>query len=66
MIPLAALAIAAACLPVDAPQDRITAADLAKALPEWSQVPPGDAIVLAPVTGVVRVLRAAELQRLAA
>jgi flagellar basal body P-ring formation protein FlgA len=65
MIPLAALAIAAGCLPVEAPEDRITAADLARALPEWRQVAPGEAIGLAPVPGVVRILRVAELRRLA-
>jgi flagella basal body P-ring formation protein FlgA len=65
MIPIAALALAAACLPIDAPKDQITAADLARALPEWSMVAPDAAIALAPAPGVVRVLHIAELRRLA-
>lgn len=64
MIPLAAFAVAA-CLPVDAARERITAADLARALPEWSQAAPDAEIGYAPAPGVVRVLRAPELRRLA-
>jgi flagella basal body P-ring formation protein FlgA len=65
MIPLAAFAVAA-CLPVDAARDRITAADLARALPEWSQAAPDTEIGYAPAPGVVRVLSAPELRRLGA
>jgi len=65
MIPIAALAVAATCLPVDAHKDQITAADLARALPEWNMVAPDAAISLAPAPGVVRVLHIAELRRLA-
>jgi flagella basal body P-ring formation protein FlgA len=65
MIPIAALAVAAACLPIDAPKDQITAADLARSLPEWSMIAPDTAISLAPAPGVVRVLHIAELRRLA-
>jgi flagella basal body P-ring formation protein FlgA len=66
MIPLAAFAVAAACLPIEAPQDRITAADLARALPEWSVIAPETPVLLAPVPNVVRVLHPAELRSLAA
>jgi len=65
MILLAAFAIAAACLPIEAPQDQITAADLARGLPEWSAVAPDSAVALAPVPGVVRVLHVSDLRRLA-
>jgi flagella basal body P-ring formation protein FlgA len=66
MISLAAFALAAACFPIDAPQDRITAADLARALPEWAAIAPETPVLLAPVPNVVRVLHAAELRALAA
>lgn len=65
MIPLAVLAVAAACLPIDAPKDQITAADLARSLPEWSMVAPDAVVSLAPAPGVVRVLHIVELRRLA-
>ena len=64
MIPLAALALVA-CLPIDASSDRITAGDLARILPEWGAAAPDTAISLAPAPGVVRMLRIAELRRLA-
>ena len=64
MIGLAAMAVAAACLAVDAPADRILASDLARGLPEWSAVAPDTEVALAPVPGVVRVLRPPELQRM--
>ena len=65
MIPLAAFAISAACIPIQARHDQITAADLARVLPEWNAVAPETAVALAPVPGVVRVLRPADLRRLA-
>ncbi len=65
MMPLAAWVLAA-CLAVDAGRERITAADLARALPEWSQAPPGADLGYAPAPGLTRILRAPELRRLAA
>ncbi|MDE3164487.1 MAG: flagellar basal body P-ring formation protein FlgA [Acidobacteriota bacterium] len=65
MIPLAAWVLAA-CLAVDAGREKITAADLARALPQWSQAPPGAEIGYAPAPGLTRILRAPELRRLAA
>lgn len=63
MIPLAAFAMAA-CLPVGA-TDRITTADLAQALPEWASIQPPKEVALAPMPGVVRMVRATEIARFA-
>jgi flagella basal body P-ring formation protein FlgA len=64
MIPLAVLAIAT-CVPVEAPQDQITAADLERAIPGWSAADPAAPVAFAPVPGVVRIMREAELRRAA-
>lgn len=65
MILLALFAVAAACLPIAAPKDQITAADLARALPGWAAIPPDLPVALAPVPGVRRILHIVELRRLA-
>jgi flagella basal body P-ring formation protein FlgA len=64
MILLAALAIASACLPVQADKDQITAGDLAQAIPAWSVVAKDTSVALAPMPGVIRYLRAGDLRRL--
>ena len=64
MIPLAAFALSG-CLALAPSADVIRARDLAAALPEWTALDPGTALVPAPIPGVQRVLHAAELRRLA-
>jgi flagella basal body P-ring formation protein FlgA len=69
MSPLAAFALSArlaACVAIDAPNDRILAADLARALPEWAGVAPENEVAIAPAPGIQRVLRIPDLHRLAA
>lgn len=58
-----ALILAFACLPVDGP--KLLARHFAAALPAFSQLAPETEIAYAPVPGAVRVMRAAETQRLA-
>jgi flagella basal body P-ring formation protein FlgA len=62
-IPLLA---AAACLLVPPTAERITAGDLAPRLPLFAAVPAESALAFAPAPGARRILRAAELERLAA
>ncbi len=66
MILLAAFAISVGCFPIDAPKDQITAADVARALPEWNQIAPDAVVALAPAPGVIRVLHVADLRRIGA
>jgi flagella basal body P-ring formation protein FlgA len=65
MIPFLALALGA-CVPIDAPQEHIRAADFARALPAWEVVAPDLPMALAPAPGVQRVVRIPELRALAA
>ncbi len=46
--------------------DRVTAQDLARALPPWKQAPPETAVLYAPLPGLSRELTGVELARLAA
>ncbi len=64
MIPLAAFALAG-CLAVGAAHDQILAGDLAGRFPEWASIPAETPLGLAPAPGVQRILRVAELRRLA-
>src|SRR5947209_19025572 len=66
MTPLAVLALATACIAIEAPEDQIVAGDLARALPEWAAAPPETPVTPAPAPGVRRILRFGELRRLAA
>jgi len=59
----AATRVAQPCVAVDG--DRITAADLARALPAFSSVPPGEEIGYSPIPGVRRYFYYPELHRLA-
>ncbi len=52
------------CVIVDASRDRITAADLAAAVPGFATLPPELTVGYAPAPGVRRVFRVAELGRL--
>lgn len=60
---LLAAAIAQPCLPVSG--DNIVAADLAKAIPEFSNAPPETAFGYAPNPGATRVLRVGDIARFA-
>jgi flagella basal body P-ring formation protein FlgA len=53
------VALFAACLPVQS--DRITAADVARAVPEFSRIAAGQVISYSPIPGLVRVFTPAEL-----
>ena len=55
--------VAKPCVAVEG--DRITAGDLARALPEFSSVPPGDQVGYSPIPGVKRYFYYPELHRLA-
>lgn len=55
------LAFAAGCLPVHA--DRITAGDIAEAVPAFSALPPAKVLSYAPLPGHTRVFPAAELRQ---
>ena len=65
MIVLLPIALAP-CLTLPSGSDQITAADLAAVLPAFAAVAVGTRVGWAPAPGVRRVLRAAELRRLAA
>jgi len=62
-MPLAAFALAS-CLALSPGADRIVAADLARALPDFAPAPAAAEVASAPAPGVVRVFRAPELARL--
>jgi len=47
-------------------RDRLTAADLARRMPQWRQLPPDTEILYAPLPGLNRELARGELERLAA
>jgi hypothetical protein len=53
-------------LSLEVEQERVTAADLARVIPQWRQVPGDIAIAYAPLPGLTRELARAELERLAA
>lgn len=46
--------------------DRVTAGDLARIMPEWSEAPAAAEVLYAPLAGVARELPRAEIERLAA
>ena len=58
---IALLAVAAACLPVQS--DRITAADLARAVPAFHSLPPSKVLSYAPLPGHSRVFPEAEMRQ---
>ncbi|MEN6606710.1 MAG: flagellar basal body P-ring formation chaperone FlgA [Bryobacteraceae bacterium] len=64
MVPLLSVALATGCIAVEG--DRLLAGDLAKADPAFGPVAPDTALAYAPAPGVKRILRRAELGRLAA
>jgi flagella basal body P-ring formation protein FlgA len=64
MIPLAAIALSG-CLAVNPATDRITAGELAVAIPGLTALDPAAEVALAPAPGVARVFHVPELQRLA-
>jgi flagella basal body P-ring formation protein FlgA len=64
MIPLATI-VMTGCLAVSAVSDRITAADLAAAIPGLAVPAPDAYVSLAPAPGVQRIFRVPELQRIA-
>ncbi len=59
----AAMSLGASCLPVDG--DHIFARDLARLIPEFARIPAGEAIALAPLPTVRRVMSGGELARVA-
>jgi len=64
MIPLALFALSG-CLALSPTADHIRASDLAAVLPEWDALDAETPLLPAPIPGVQRVLRSAELRRLA-
>jgi flagella basal body P-ring formation protein FlgA len=64
MIPLATFALTG-CLVLTSASDTIRAGDLAQGLPAWLALAADTPIVPAPIPGATRVIRAAELRRLA-
>jgi flagella basal body P-ring formation protein FlgA len=65
MIPIALFALSG-CIGLSPDSDQIRARDLAAVLPAWASVPGDAAVTPAPIPGVERVLRVAELRRLGA
>jgi flagella basal body P-ring formation protein FlgA len=61
------LAVALAATPecVTVTGDKILARDLAKAIPEFSSVPPEEVVSFAPIPGLTRILRTSEIARFA-
>src|SRR5579884_3655129 len=53
-------------LTIETEHERVTAAELARVMPEWRQAPPESKILYAPLPGLSRELQRAEIQRLAA
>jgi flagella basal body P-ring formation protein FlgA len=65
MIPIALFALSG-CIGLAPDSDQIRARDLAAVLPAWATVPGDTAVTPAPLPGVERVLRVADLRRLGA
>jgi flagella basal body P-ring formation protein FlgA len=63
---LAAPAGAQTVAVLEVEHDRVTAGDLARVIPEWSQAPARAEVLYAPLAGVTRELARAEIARLAA